>query len=623
LVAVALLVAAVVTLQGPGSSARPGLLQGIASGNIHRAVLHLRGGVKQMPFFSGGIVSTAESLTSGGAALPRFHSRGRSGFSVSSLGCADRAGRRDVRVNQDCTYRRQAEEDIAFNPTDPKNLVAGMNDSLIGWNQTSIDFSLDGGKHWGAISTAPFAYRLNAPEDLEPTADDPNRHTILGTEGSLHSYDACSDPYLAFDSRGRAFYTCVAFNIVDFASLVFVVPSPAGAKGSYFDQVYPPFGLIPPTTGREHIVEEDNSPGASADGPKLAADDYRSSPNRDNVYSTFTLFSFTCGPNGDEYCQSPVYGSMSTDHGFTWSTPEEISGNNPQVCKFGNAFDPSQDPNDCNLDGHSDIAVHPNGDLTVSFISQNSNGLNPQILDVQCQPTGSSPAGTAHLNCGTPGRVATEVLTHAPQCNFGRGPEQCSPGAFIRVPFETSQRIAVDQQTGDLFVTWYDYRFGEFDIFESRSTNGGQTWSSPRLVNPDRGTDHYFSAIDVGESRHGSHVGVSYYRTGRVPNENHTPPGGFAPGMPGVQDRPSDYAVAGGASLATPYAFRVVSPSFPPPDGIQEGFNGDYSGLVVTRGKEAHPVWSDTRVSVPDPSFDHVTVDEDVYTIGLNLPGRR
>jgi hypothetical protein len=81
--------------------------------------------------------------------------------------------------------------------------------------------------------------------------------------------------------------------------------------------------------------------------------------------------------------------------------------------------------------------------------------------------------------------------------------------------------------------------------------------------------------------------------------------------------------LSGGTDLATPYAFRVVSPKFPPPDGIQEGFNGDYSGLVVTKGKEAHPIWSDTRVRVPDPDFDHVTVDEDVYTIDRNLPGRR
>ena len=79
--------------------------------------------------------------------------------------------------------------------------------------------------------------------------------------------------------------------------------------------------------------------------------------------------------------------------------------------------------------------------------------------------------------------------------------------------------------------------------------------------------------------------------------------------------------LAGGTNLATPYAFSVVSPKFPPPDGIQEGFNGDYSGLVVTQGVQARPIWSDTRVAVPRPNFDHVTVDEDVYTVSRRLPG--
>ena len=89
--------------------------------------------------------------------------------------CANRNLRRNVRVNQDCTFRRQAEEDIIADPGNPRNLVAGMNDSLVGWNRTSLNFSVDGGRHWGAISTAPFGHRLNDPNDLELF--------LLGSEG--------------------------------------------------------------------------------------------------------------------------------------------------------------------------------------------------------------------------------------------------------------------------------------------------------------------------------------------------------------------------------------------------------------------------------------------------------
>jgi hypothetical protein len=192
------------------------------------------------------------------------------------------------------------------------------------------------------------------------------------------------------------------------------------------------------------------------------------------------------------------------------------------------------------------------------------------------------------------------------------------------MPEETSQRIAVNQHNGDLYNTWYDYRYGEFDIFLSRSTDGGSTWSAPRKVNPDRGTDHYFSAIDILE-RHGhTKIGISYYRTGRVPHENQPPPNGFALGDPGVGQKMSDYVLSGRSSHGHgSFAFRVLSPKFPAPDGIQAGFNGDYSGITITPDGDAHPVWSDTRNRVPNPDFNHVTYDEDVFTVSMDLPSKR
>jgi hypothetical protein len=606
-------------LQGSISSASPSVLQRIQSGQLRPATLRVNGQTKTMPFLTHGSFRSGE--VAGAAASSRAsHAPTSPGISVGSLGCRERNHGRDVRVNQDCTFRRQAEEDIAYNPSDPRNLVAGMNDSIIGWNQTSLDFSVDGGKRWGAISTAPFRYRLNAPEDLLPTSGDPNQHSILGTPGTLHSYDACSDPYLAFDSAGRAFYTCIAFDIASNASLVFGVPSPVGAKGSYFDQVPAPFGLTAPATGREHVIDEENSAGASSDGPKIAADAYRHSPNRDNVYATWTSFSFTCGDTGDQYCQSPIYGSMSTDHGFTWSTPEQLSGINPDLCVLGDSFDPSLDPGSCNFNGHSDIAVLPNGHLAITFENGNTPSVDQQILSLKCAPSGSSPAGTASLNCGGPSKVTDEIYQNAPFC---AGVGTCSPGAYIRTPEETSQRIAVNQKNGDLYDTWYDYRFGEFDIFLSRSTDGGATWSAARKVNPDHGTDHYQAAIDIGEHHGHSRIGISYYRTGRVPNENQTPPDGFQLGDPGVGQRMSDVVLSGGTNLDTPFAFHVISPRFPAPDGIQAGFNGDYSGLVITPNGRAHPIWSDTRNQVPNPDFNFVTKDEDVFTVNMELPHKR
>jgi hypothetical protein len=90
-----------------------------------------------------------------------------------------------------------------------------------------------------------------------------------------------------------------------------------------------------------------------------------------------------------------------------------------------------------------------------------------------------------------------------------------------------------------------------------------------------------------------------------------------------VAEADSDYVLAGGTGVNVPYAFRPVSPVFGPPDGIQAGFNGDYSGLTINRGIEAHPLWSDTRNADPYAPANGVTLDEDVFTDTLRLPSGR
>jgi hypothetical protein len=70
--------------------------------------------------------------------------------------------------------------------------------------------------------------------------------------------------------------------------------------------------------------------------------------------------------------------------------------------------------------------------------------------------------------------------------------------------------------------------------------------------------------------------------------------------------------------LTAPFHFKVVSPVFAAPDGNQAGFNGDYSGLVINKEGEAHPIWSDTRNLNPFP-LNGVVHDEDVFTDRIAL----
>jgi hypothetical protein len=413
------------------------------------------------------------------------------------------------------------------------------------------------------------------------------------------------------DSSGRAFFSCVLFDLNTNASAVLVTQSPQGASGSFYANV--------PSAGSTFVVVEDNSPTIVHDKPFITADTFPSSPGVDNVYATWTVFKFDtiCGapPDGTlQFCSAAIFGSMSTDHAVTWSPPEEISGSSP-LCSFGNFFDPSRTFNACDLDHGPDPGVMPNGQLIVPFLNQNTTAINNQHLAVRCQPSGSSQAGTAHLNCGSPSKVGDDVTAGQPLCNFGRGPEECVPGPFIKI--NDFPRLAIDRTNGEAFVVWQDYRNGEYDLQLSRSSDGGATWTtSPTPVNSDTGADHYFAAVGADSTN----LAVSFFKSGRLPNENDGVV--FTLGTPGVQTASSSYWLTGqrAAQPASSFASLNISPLFAPPDGDQTGFNGDYTGIAVT-GSTAHVIWSDTRNSAPQTTPPQGVVhDEDVFTASHPVP---
>jgi hypothetical protein len=543
-----------------------------------------------------------------------------------SLGCRTRnASGVNVRVNQDCTFRRQAEEIIKINPNDANNVIAGQNDSRVGYNKCGFDFSFDGGKTWGD-GLPPFYQRENHPELDGSSSANRNKNTILGGKGTAHTYDAGSDPAETFDSAGRAFFACVMFDVNSNATGLLVTQSPAGAGGSFYDNVSP--------TGRAFVVVEDNSPEVAHDKEFIAADAFPSSPNRDNVYVTWTVFRFSAACLGGTraepaFCSSAIFGSMSTDHGVTWSTPEEISGSSSTVCFFGNFFDPSRSQHACDLDQGSEPQPMPDGSLVVPFNNGNTGLGNPnsQQLDVICRPSGSSTSGTAHFNCGSPNLIGEDVVAGEPQCDFGRGPEECVPGPWIRN--DDYPRVGLDEGNGNLYVVWNDYRHGAYEVQIRQSTDGGKFWTQFGPAHP-TGADFYQADVDVASNHH---VAVSFYRSDRVPNENTTPDDFFTPCPDPGTNCPSGVRAASNKSvyiLATDRANRApgeqltnqqLSPVFSPPRGsTQEGFNGDYSSIAVA-GNIAHPVWSDTRNTVVQTSPDQGVVnDEDIFTDAIAVP---
>ncbi len=271
---------------------------------------------------------------------------------TDTLGCPHTftggTGGNNTRVNQDCGLRRQAEEVIAVNPTNRRNLIAGQNDSRVGFNQCGFDWSFDGGVHWG---------------DMIP----PFHQVLLGNG---HVGDFCSDPTVAFDSQGNAFAGGIEISIDFLDSAILVGRSDAGIGGAFYhnpDQSDPFHQYKNDVMGV--VVETFDETGCVFNDKELmAADATAASPKADNVYMVWTRFDF-CTDEGVG-AHSPIYFSQSTDGGLNWSEGIEISGSNKKFCTV---FSGESDPNACDQDQGGHPVVGPDGAVYVAF----NNGNTP------------------------------------------------------------------------------------------------------------------------------------------------------------------------------------------------------------------------------------------------------
>ena len=280
---------------------------------------------------------------------------------ASSLGCANRGSTTNPRINRDCTLRRQAEEQVAVNPKDPTNIIAGQNDSRVGFNHCGFDYSLDGAVTWGD-GQPPFFQHLSP----------------IG-----HTYDAASDPAVTFDGNGRAWYSCVMFDVNSNASGLFVVPSTPALKGSAYTNV----GAGP----SPFVVGTEDASGKHFFDKEFIAGDMRNGQTA--VYVTWT--DFRADPrckrsaNRGGFCEAPIMLSKWIASPAHWTTPIEISGRSP-LCTGGDSFNPQIPADSCNVDQGSMPVVLGNGDVFVVFNNFNTPTLVNQQLGVRVKADLSS-----------------------------------------------------------------------------------------------------------------------------------------------------------------------------------------------------------------------------------------
>ncbi len=239
-----------------------------------------------------------EPLTPDGATL----SGGKKGSSVLAP---------DVTVNQDTHGAPQNETSIAVDPNNANRVVGSANDyvartwsctvggtpcSALADGYSGTFYSNDGGTTWCCTSSDP---------DHLGTLIPGVEHLTGGP------YDAGGDPTVAFDSHGHVFYAGLGFNRNTAPNTVTV------SKGT-FD------GAGALSWSAPTFVGATTSPAILNDKEWIAVDSHPSSPFRDRIYVTWTVFSFT--PQGS-YVKSPIYVAYSSDGGHTFSAPTSIAGN--------------------------------------------------------------------------------------------------------------------------------------------------------------------------------------------------------------------------------------------------------------------------------------------------------
>ena len=205
---------------------------------------------------------------------------------------------------------------------------------------------------------------------------------------SGNAADACVDPAVTWDSKGSAYTAATVLEVGvelegDLRSSS--SKSNAGIGGSFFhsprshrgaSQEYRalPLGVV---------WESQRSQRCAATSPSIVADTGGSSPKRDYVYVTWTLYGPEQGvlrPRGPEGIRavSPIYFSQSTDGGATWSPGIEINGTNTAICTGLECFQRS---------GVVGRWWGSDGTIYVTFANRDAPDLVQQIIFVKCVPT--------------------------------------------------------------------------------------------------------------------------------------------------------------------------------------------------------------------------------------------
>lgn len=334
-----------------------------------------------------------------------------------------------------------------------------------------------------------------------------------GTQTSR--YNMCGDPCVVFDAEGTVYYGHISEPSTYWPDRIVVHRSIDGGK----------------TWPHEYGI------GYNADkvqDKEWLGVDMTDSEYRGNIYVSWTQF--------DEYDSSNpadktiVRFARSTDKGETFSTPIKISDTD------GGCLD-----NDDCLQG-AVPAVGPNGEIYIAW-----SGMEKIHFDRSLD--GGETFGTDVIVTTQPGGWYLNI----PGIQRSNGmPVTCCD-------------VSNSPYRGTVYINWADTRNGtsNADIFISKSIDGGDTWSEPKMINDDNSNRHQFFTWMTIDPVSGYLYVVFYDRRNTS------------------GDATEVYVARSKDGGETFENFKVSESPFTPTASI---FFGDYTNIAALNGK-VYPAW--------------------------------
>jgi PKD domain/BNR repeat-like domain len=337
------------------------------------------------------------------------------------------------------------------------------------------------------------------------------------------------DPVVAFGPNGEVYYSTLMVDSLSESTIGLAKSTDGGVTfGEPVDVAYPITNSVD-----------------TQDKDWLAVDAGATSPQKGNVYVSWTYFAST----GEIF----ILFSRSTDGGQTFSFPGLLSPVDTAGVQF------------------SSIAVAPNGDVYVAFADGH---ISPDGLTILKSTDG-----------GVNFTAAPLVSYNSLQILTGGGGARASSYPVV----------AVDGK-GVVHMTWAatatGATFDRSDVFYTRSTDAGKTFSAARKLNDDgTNTTQAFPALAAADD--GS-VAVKWFDRRNDPVND------------GLNDVYMAISRDGGATFGK--NFRVTDHNWvfgPIEAAIGGQYHGDYDGLAADGGN-FYLSWSDERGSDPDVYFAFV-----------------